>query len=192
MTEPQSGADILARIKPRLREEQTQICLRPDLLDAWEEATTELAEQQAADVGSPRLGSAASKSAQKLAAKVQSIEAEIEATAIHFRFRAMSKDKWQALCANHPPRSGNDMDRMVGYDRDGVLDAAVRECLIDPVFDQAAWAEFLEVCNPSEWEELRSTVNSVNRSVVDAPKSVLASRILSRRASGSGQPASGE
>lgn len=46
-TGPQSGADILARIKPRLREERTQLCLRPDLLDAWADAAERLATKQA-------------------------------------------------------------------------------------------------------------------------------------------------
>lgn len=68
----------------------------------------------------------------------------------------------------------------------------VRACLIDPVFDDASWAQFLEVCNPSEWQELRSRVQSANRGVVDLPKSELASRILTKRGSTSRPPKPGE
>ncbi len=191
MSEPLNGADLLKRIRPVMREESTQICLRPDLLDKWEEANTRLVDSQVND-SAARLGTGVSTATKKIAAEVQAIEDEIEQHAIMFRFRAMSKDKWQALCDNHPPRKGNDMDSYAGYDRDAVLDAAVRECLFDPVFDDVAWAEFVDVCNPSEWAELRATVNSVNRSVVDTPKSALASQILSQRGSASRSRARGE
>lgn len=193
MSEPQSGAELLAKIKPRLREEITQICLRPDLLDAWEEANTALSEQRVKDTTNARLSSGVSAETKRLAQKVQDLEAEIEATAIRFHFRAMPKDEWRALCDNHPPRKGNDMDLYAGYDRDAVIDSAVRKCLFDPVFDDESWAQFLAVCNPSEWNELRTTVTSVNRSVVgDAPKSVLASQILSKRGGGSRSRGAGE
>jgi hypothetical protein len=199
---PQSGAALLAKIRPRFREESTQICLRPDLLDEWEEATTELNASQVSDATNGRLASGVSATTRELAKKVQGLEDQIEASAMTFRFRAMSKDEWQALCANHAPRPGNELDLFAGYNRDAVTDASVRECLYDPVFedcskvgceheDCGSWQQLVKSCNPSEWAELRSTVQSVNRSVVDAPKSVLASQILSRRGSASRRPSSG-
>ena len=205
---PLSGADLLARIKPRLAETKTQLCLRPDLLEAWEEANDDLEKKQADDQASQRLasGSSSSSAARKLAQKVQQIEAEIEASAVWFRFRAMPKDEWQALCAEYPPRKGDQFDVFAGYNRDAVVDAMVRVCMIDPIFidcprspedecthdDCGSWQAFLKVCNPSEWNNLRDTVQRVNQGVVDAPKSELASRILRRRASDSKPPAPGE
>lgn len=193
MSEPQNGAELLARIKPRLREESTQISLRPDLLDAWEEAQERLAKTQMADAnGTGRLAGGQAGTSRELAEEVARLEAEIDATAITFRFRAMPKDDWQALCADFPPREGDVMDSYAGYNREAVQDAAVRRCLIDPVFDEASWADLMKVMNPSEWSELREAVTRVNRSVVDPPKSLLASRILSKSASDSAQPESGE
>lgn len=192
MTEPQSGAELLARIRPVKREESTYLCLRPDLLDAWEDATTELAEAQAADTTGARLSTSPSASTKKLAKRVAEIEAEIEETQAKFTLRAMSKDRWQALCDEHPPRKGNEFDQFSGYNRDAVVDAAVRECLVDPVFDDASWVQFQDVCNPSEWAELRSMVQSVNRKVVEPPKSALASQILAKRGTGSRRRAAGE
>lgn len=200
--EPQSGAALLAKIRPRFREESTQICLRPDLLEAWEEANSALSQAQVADATAGRLASGTSTDTKKLAEKVAKIEAEIEESAIMFRFRAMAKDRWQEIVDAHPPRPRNDMDTFSGYNRDAVLDAAIRECIVDPVFDDCekpgcdhsecgSWQQFTASCNPSEWLELRNTVNSVNRSVVDAPKSVLASQILSSRGSGSRPPKRG-
>lgn len=180
-TAPLSGADLLARIKPTLREESTQICLRPDLLNAWEDANTALAEVQTREAqANARLGTGASTAVKKAAEAVRAIESEIEQHAITFRFRAVSKDKYRALCDRHAPRKGNELDQFTGYDRDAVADALVRECLFDPVFDDASWAQFLEVCNPSEWAELRKTAQEANRGSVDLPKSSLASEVLDR------------
>lgn len=192
MTEPQNAADLFARIKPTMREEGTTLCLRPDLLAAHEEATEALAEQRADDAAAnQRLGQGISRKAKDLAKRVQEIEDEIEATQVRFVLRAMSNAKWRSLCDSHPPRKGNDLDAYAGYDRDAVLDAAVRLCIVDPVFDEDTWRQFLDMCNPSEWAELRGVVQSVNRAVVDAPKSVLASQTLARPARGSKQPAAG-
>lgn len=190
--EPQSGAEVLARIRPTRREESTFLCLRPDLLDAWEDANNRLAELQTEDAAGARLGTGVSAATKAAAKRVKELEDEIEATQIKFTLRAMSKDQWRVLCDANPPRKENQMDQYVGYDRDAVLDAAVRECLVDPVFDDASWAAFLDVCNPSEWAELRSTATSVNRSVTDAPKSALASRILDKPANASKQRARGK
>lgn len=193
MSEPMDGRALLARIKPTLREESTQLCLRPDLFEAWEEANQALIESRMKDRASQRLSSSGDSTATKtLAKKVQALEAEIAEHAITFRFRALPKDKWQALCDRHAPRKGNELDLFAGYNRDAVIDAAVRVCLVDPVFDDVSWGEFLEVVNPAEWNELRTVVNQVNRAGGDLPKSELASQILSKRGSGSRSAASGE
>lgn len=192
MTAPLNGAELLARIRPVLREESTQICMRPDLIDAFHEAEAALAQARTGDAAGQRLGSGISASTKTLAKKVQALEKEIEECAITFRFRAMTKDEWRALCDNHKPRKGDQLDAYVGYDRDAVNDEAVRKCLFDPVFDDASWAELMGVINPSEWKELRETVNLANRSVVDTPKSVLASQTLSKPGSASRRPAAGE
>lgn len=184
MPEPISGADLLRRIQPRLAEESTVICLRPDLMEAWEDANEELQSAVATGMAGARVGSKP-KAQIAAAERVRELEEQIEANSATFRFRALTKDQWRALCDDHPPRKGNEVDLWTGYDRDAVLDAAVRASLIDPVFDDASWAEFVQVVNAGEWEELRKTANSVNRGVVESPKSVLASEILTRHGSAS-------
>ena len=190
MSEPVNGADLLRRIKPTLAEESTEICLRPDLVDAWQEAQEEL-EAIVASGTKGRLG-AKPEGQQEAAQRVTDLEAEIQASSAVFRFRALPKDRFRELCDDHPPRKGNDLDTYMGYNRDAVLDEAVRLCMVDPVFDDASWAEFVAVVNGGEWEELRRVVNSVNKGVHDAPKSVLASRILTRGGVGSAPLEPGE
>lgn len=180
---PENGAELLARIRPSLREESTWLCLRPDLLDAREAAELELEDRATADVKGKRLADKPDPEIAVLAARVQEIEAEIEATQVKVTLRAMNKDAWNALLADHPPRKGNELDAYAGYNRDAVIDEAVRLCMIDPVFDAESWPDFTAVLNPSEWQELRRLAQSVNRAVTDSPKSVLASRILARAGS---------
>lgn len=192
-TEPQSGADLLARIKPRAKEVTTELCMRPDLLEAHEAASEELARSRVDDAGAGRLANGGtSAKTKKLAEKVRAIENEIAESVIVFKLRAMPQDKWRALCDNHPPRKGDEMDFYVGYNREAVADEGVRKCLYDPVFDDASWAEFISVVNPGEWAELRTAFNLANRAVVNAPKSELASLILDKRARTSKRPVPGE
>ena len=200
--QPVNGAELLARIRPKRRTESTHITLRPDLIHEWQQVHDELASivgpAEAANAAK-RLAAPLHPRARELAERVKELEKLVDESAVEFVLESMSKDEWRALCANHPPRPDNKIDEMVGYDRDAVLDEAVRECMVSPAFedcdvdeddecdhtDCGSWQAFLNVCTPSEWEELRSTVNYVNRSVNESPKSELASRILARRDSDS-------
>lgn len=192
-----SGADILARIKPQAREESTEIVLSGDLMAKWEKLDADLAASRDKDMAGNRLADGISARTKKIAQQVADLEKQIAEQAVVVRFRAMHKDKWRALCDNHPPRRADEFDMLAGYNRDAVLDEAVRVCMIEPAFNDCAkgtpdgpcehtdcgsWQQFISVVPPGEWEELKITVNSVNRGVVDAPKSALASRILGRRA----------
>ena len=212
MTGPQSGADLMARIKPVRRRVTTEICLRPDLMDEWAAANNELADKLTEEtVGRRRLGSKSSvepdedsmsPAARKIATRIQKLEAEIAENAIVFTFEAMSKDAFQERCDQHPPRKGDQIDQMTGYNRDAVLDACVRECLVDPVFEDCkekgclhyecgTWQAFEAMCNPSEWAEMRTRVSEVNGRSEAAPKSELASRVLAKRARVSRRSATG-
>lgn len=194
---PRTGADILTQIKPVLRVESTHLCLRPDLIEQHDLLVSELAEIEAAshDEDGKRTGRLAGGTpsrARDLAKQITDLEAEIEAARVEFKFQAMPNHKWQALCDKNPPREGNQLDNMWGFNQEAVYTEAIRISLIDPVFDDASWAQFVEVCNPSEWRELRDMVQLVNRSVTDAPKSPLASQVLARRATGRKRPETGE
>ena len=182
---PETGAEILARIKPRLDEDWTEICLRPDLIAEHDEAKERLAEAQVR-VGPERLADGNTAESVELAEKVQALEVLIAESSVAFRFRGLSRDKFRVICDEHPPRPTNSYDLAVGYNTEALGDALVEASLIEPVFDDAAWAELVEVISIGEWNELRRCAEKVNGSVVtEAPKSALASRILSSRANGS-------
>lgn len=207
---PESGAAILARVKPRRRRESTLVCLRADLLRDWETedaALRELQTQRAGNINRLNPGTStedtldeAEKSGhadiRAQARKVRKIEQQIEESQIEFVFEQMNKDEWSALLDEHPPREDNQVDHIVGYDREAVLEALVYRCLVQPVFERCeepgcdhsecgTWEQLTGTISPSEWRELRDTANRANSGVVDPPKSVLASLILDKRASGS-------
>lgn len=205
-TTRESGAALLARIKPRLREESVLICLRGDLLNDWQAAQDKLAEvEEETTAPTRRLGQGNKAELIALAEAVKALEDEIDASQVRFTFRAMPKDEWSELTDQHPPREGNMPDQFGGYNRDAVSEAAIRQSLVDPVFEDCtdptcthdidldtgescgSWQALVKVLNPTEWDALKSTCNLAN-GMLQAPKSLLASEILSRRSSDSEQP----
>lgn len=216
---PVSGRDVLARTRPRLKVASTFLCLRPDLIDAWQEAQEELQTQVAQDTAKQRLAGKGqqSRAAVAKAKKVKDIEDQIEAVQIRFTMRGMDKPAYRLLKDRNPPREGNQVDAFAGYSTEGVRDEMVRECLIDPVFDDClsdgcnhlahdedcpagcdehgdcgSWEAFLLVCNPSEWEELQRLAEEVNGRQGGLPKSVLAASLLERRSTARNSRANGE
>ena len=145
---------------------KTDICLRPDLIADLEAADTELREHIEAEAlqGARLAGkpAGASKLGQDLAKAVKAIEDEIVESTIPFYFQALPKDQWMTLALKHPPRPGDQFDQFAGYNRDATVDAAIRECLIDPVFDDESWDALVAVCNVSEWSEMRRATNEAN------------------------------
>lgn len=203
----ENGADLLARIKPTRARKSVRICLRPDLLDAWQEANEELVRLQMLSPGEDK---DAAKPPETLATKAKAkrevrdalteaaqrlsdLEDQISDAEVEFVFEAMSKDAYMALLDEHPPRESMKLDWVRGYNPVAVEAASVRTCLVDPVFvdcespecthdECGTWQHFEKLCNPSEWDELRRTCVEVNGSVATPPKSEVAAAILRRAA----------
>lgn len=179
---PESGADILARIQPKLAEDWVEICLRPDLVAEFEELEAALEDEELATPAGPRRNSDKPNPwLQIIAEQIAAAEAEMSESAVRFTFRALPRDRFRALCDSYPPRKDDHLDLSVGYHRADVGDELVKASLVDPIFDNTAWAEFLDIVSIGEWNRLRERADKVNGSVVmEAPKSLLASRVLSQ------------
>jgi hypothetical protein len=205
MTEHVNGAALLARVKPKMRERATNICLRPDLLDAFDDANQALEQlEQEATASNARLGQGKAARKKELAQEIRDLEQQLEDTQVRFVFQAMPAHEFQSLIEKNPPRADDAMDQYAGYNRVAVSEACVRACMVSPTFEECtvkgcdhlecgSWQNLKAVCNPSEWAELRRTVDEVNGQVVtDAPKSEAASRILDKPETVSRRRASGE
>lgn len=202
----ETGAELLGRINPQRRVEETSVCLNANLITEFQREDAKLAEMMAG--GNPnRLnpGTAAVSSVDDAlengtadvkaqARKVRKLETAVQDALVRFVFTALNKDEFRALCDNFPPRRGQQLDQVVGYDRDAAMDALVFRSLTSPTFEECTdrecthddcgtWQQLTKVINPAEWGELRDTANLANSGVVDAPKSALASLILDKRAS---------
>lgn len=196
MSAPLDGASLLGREDFKPREAAVQIVLAPALLDEWERLQNELAEQIAKDAASPRLAGSGKASAKtkKLADELEKFEAgPLSEAAVWFRFRAISKDVYRELCAAHPPRTTDQLDLYMGFNRNEVDDGVLKASLYDPVFkdctkktcdhdDCGTWQQFTKRVNPSEWAELQRSSEEANRAVTKLPKSPLPSGL--RRLSG--------
>ena len=163
----QSGADILARIKPTLRVVRTEICLRPDLIADLEAADAELREHiEAEALQSPAAGwqvvgrvegGARPRPVPSRSSRTRSSSRRSCSTSVRSR-----RTSGSALALKHPPRPDDQFDQYAGYNRDATVDAAIRECLVDPVFDDESWEALVAVCNVSEWSEMRRATNEAN------------------------------
>ncbi len=212
---PETGADILNRIKPKRRIEHADICLRADLIAEFQQDDGVLNDLKANVAVSNRLHPGAEAVAESdeyvaQAKKVRKLEEAIKAALVRFTFESMNKDEWRSMLDNNPPRKDSPTDYLIGYNRDAVLDQMVRRSLLSPVFedcngcadpecrdrpcrehgvcahdDCGTWQQLVKVINPAEWGELRDAANRANSAVVEAPFSVLASLTLDKRASGS-------
>ena len=89
---------------------------------------------------------------------------------------------------SHPAMHGT-IRMVLKLDGETVLGADVQPGYVhrgqEKMGERGTWQQFVKFCNAGEWNELRKVANSVNLGVVDDPKSALASRILTRRASDS-------
>lgn len=195
---PKSGAELLQSIKPVKRRGHTYLCLRPDLLNEWEALTHELQMEAAQSTASNRLGGggvAAKTPAMKAKAKrIVDLEKAIDAAQVKFVMESMPSPEFNRLKTENPPRDGVVIDTFFGYDKAAVSALSIRECIIDPIWedcesvdhpervcdhsDCGSWQQLVTLLNPSEWQELETLWASVNGAQVMPPFSELAHLIL--------------
>lgn len=116
--------------------------------------------------------------AREVAERITAIEAELAASVVAFRVRAMGKTKWRKLVAEHTPRPDNDSDLRAGYNVESFAEVAVRKCVIEPAMDQATWDTFIDDLSDGGYEQLTDAMWKVNRSSVSVPFSRAASATL--------------
>ena len=202
----ETGAAFFQRVKADRKVVRTSLCLNSQLLEEWEAAQAEYQSCLIKDAAAPnRQASAArkaSRATQKAKAKRDALDERIKAEQAWFEFRQMPSERMQHLKDLNPPRKDNQIDLLVGHDRDAVAAASVRESLVSPVFEDCtrdgcthdpekeevpcnSWQQLLVILNPSEWAELVESAQEANGAVRDAPKSEPESTSRSRLAGGS-------
>lgn len=178
---------ILADAKPA--ERTLPLCLRGDLVAQFEDLERQLTEAQRNQDDSLNAGTAA----RGIADQMEALREQMQAGTVVFRLRSMGRKRFQALCAEHPPRKDDDGNPLredrLGVNTQTVWDPVLRASLVEPVLAPDRLTHILdEVLSDGQYDRLASLAWDVNRSDVDVPFSLAASRLIRNSASESSQP----
>jgi hypothetical protein len=157
-----------------LPERTVPICLALDLVEEYEELLRE-AEQPAESnslAGSPK----------KPTAELDALKAQMLASTVEFRLRAMPRPKFKALKRDHPPRKGEDgapvpRDAMLGVNEDTFFEPLLRASLVDPVLDETTFRLLVdEKLSDGQFEQLTDVAWALNVRRIDLPFSYAGSK----------------
>ncbi|MGA4989866.1 hypothetical protein [Nonomuraea bangladeshensis] len=162
--------DILGQI--RLPEAVYPLCTRADLRAEWEQAEQEIAR---AEVEARDSLAGASNAGKKAAQRVRDLEAEMAEHTVPIRVRALTHKALSDLIAAHPPREDKG-ERTFNVDTFGV--ALLAESAVDPVMNQEKAGLLVDSLTQGQWDDLWTTIWSLNQNSVSVPKSLRASELL--------------
>ena len=170
--------DALAKVKAATRPETSvAIPTAGHLIAEHEELDRQLAELLR---NAPKSLAGPPPEAHGIAERITAIEAELAASVVVFRVRAMGKTKWRKLVAEHAPRPDNEADLRAGHNVDTFAEVATRLCVVEPEMDQKTWDDFVDDLSDGGYEQLTDAMWKVNRSGVSVPFSPAASKTLAR------------
>lgn len=152
---------------------EVPVCPRADLLEEHRRLDRELAE--AGKRGD--IGGLAGSGTRQLAEQVRDLETQIEGATRTFRFRALSRRRWLALQAQHPPSKADKADGW-GYNPETLPVAAIAACAVEPTMTEEQAGKLADLLPLGEFSRIWVAVNNLNLGANEAPKSVLATAIL--------------
>lgn len=181
MTEPQSTTaeftidDVFADAKLPRRE--VPLCLRGDLVAAWQSAERRF--KQAQDAASDEaLASATSAEAIDLARQMEDLQQQMRDATRVFQLQGLPRSEWRELLKAHPPREGNEEDQLVGFNRDTFGTVAFAACCVMPKVTPAQAEKLVDqVFTDGQWNELFGHIWAMNAGKVEVPFSLAASAV---------------
>lgn len=177
--------DFLGEFEPPSIE--VRVCPRADLLEEHRRLDRALADAG----GRGDIGGLAGGATRDTAKRVAEVEEQIEAATRAFRFRALSRRRWRALLAAHPPRKQDKADG-VDFNPETFPVAAIAACAAEPSMTDEQAEQLADRLPLGEFERLWQAVVSVNLGASETPKSVLATAILRTNGASSTSAARGE
>lgn len=178
----------------RLPEDQVPVCTRADLVAEWRRLGRDLTEAKARDAADPRL---AGGNTATLVERMEALRAQVDASTVVFRLRALPRKRWAELADAHPPRkeAGGTVhsdDQALGVNRETFLPALVRASTVEPQLKDETWAALLDpegdLLGEQQWRKLWRACWNLNMAEVDVPFSVAGLLTMERSVSGSGSP----
>jgi hypothetical protein len=162
-----------------LPEDIVPICLAGALVAEHEKLDRQL-EELTDDPGAGIEGNGRAE----LAEQIRTLEGRMQADTYPFRLRALKRPEFKALVAAHPPRQteGGEVDprdKGRGFNIDALYEALVPMSIVDPELSGPAMRKLVdEDLTDGQFIELGNMAYSLNRGLVDVPKSRAASAIL--------------
>jgi hypothetical protein len=162
----------------KLPERSVPVCLRGDLVATFEELERQLVEAQRVTSTSIEDAGAAG-----IAERMEAVRAEMREHTYPFRLRALPKPEYRDLKAKHPPRKDDDgavrsEDVFLDANLDELGEPLLRACIVEPILDDADWADLVGKLTDRQYSDLVGTAIYVNKGSVDVPFSHAASNLL--------------
>lgn len=130
-----------------------ELCLRGDLVADIETATRDLAiAQEFKDEAE----------LDRLAQLIMAMKEEMADSVVTVRLESMARDKWLEMLAQHPERTGNDMDEGLGFNPESMYPAMIRESWAEPELEADNLEALLAGLNDGQFSELAEAAFSVN------------------------------
>jgi hypothetical protein len=159
-------------------ERSAELCLRGDLVAKTQDLLRQLKDAQDRE----KTGSLDGGESLVLAREIDALRKEMQEHSITFVFRGLPRPQWTKLTTEHPPRDGDEHDRLLGLNRETFYEAMVRASLAEPVLDEADWAALEPVLSDGQFQALANAAWAVNARDVDVPFSPRVSQILASSA----------
>lgn len=174
-----SSVTDLLRAKARRPERTVHVCVAADLVDRHRKLSAELAElasSQTEGSGKRRLGERAG--VKEKAAEIVALEADMADASIEVRMRALIPAEWRQWKVDNQPREDVPFDERWGVNTEALITQLTRRCIIEPEFDDEAWALWLADVASQEQEKVAMAAFLLHEEGVDIPKSPLASLVM--------------
>lgn len=189
---PKNIKDRLA--KARLAEKTVRVCLRGDLAAEFESLEQQLKaaiEDERREDTRPRRSGQKPESV-RLAERQEKVREQMADEMLTLTVRALPQHRWREIVAKHPPREDHDGDRALGVNLQPFAAEVMPLCIVDPELDDEDWERLNDVISSGDFDRIFDAVWSVNRSGVDLPKSLTASRVMAVYNAASTSPEPGE
>lgn len=114
----------------------------------------------------------------KMAERIEALREEMEAYNIAFTLRGLSRVDNNKLKAAHPPRKGNDEDRLRGFDESSFFVPLVRACIVEPELTDVQYEHLVNNMSDGEFSKLALGAYAATEGGVSVPFSSAASSVL--------------
>lgn len=110
--------------------------------------------------------------AREVAARIRAIEADLDATAMSFRFRGIGRNAFRRMLAEHPPADDRDG---LPFDPESMAPHLIAACSVEPRMTADEARDLADMLTDGSWDALWTAAFDCCREVSGVPFNALAS-----------------